>query len=102
MLRINWLLSSTIFNIHYLSLSVVDYLLPVIAGKSELFLVLYAVKSKHHLDHVDMTWFHSDEFFRARVTGQSTSGSVRLWLPSPSRTHMHTYAHAHLHMDETV
>ena len=45
--------------------------------------------------------FHSDEFFCSRVTGQSTSGSVRMRLPFPSQTYAHTHTHTHTHTDTT-
>ena len=39
--------------------------------------------------------FHPDEFLRAQVTGQSTSGSACIRLLFPSPTYVRTYAHTH-------
>ena len=64
-------------------------LAPVLAGKNEHRLVLFAGKSEHHLDLVN-TCFTPTNFVRSRVTGQSTSGSARMRLPFPLHTHTHT------------
>ena len=72
-------------------------LAPVLAGKNEHSLVLFAGKSEHHLDPVNCKHvFHPDEFLRSRVTGQSTSGSARMRLPFPFPSRMHTHRHNQL------
>ena len=111
--RISWYRS-----VHYIRIvaTVIDYFLllatachriftyhcltPVLAGKNEHRLALFAGKSEHHLDPVNTCFTPTN--LRSRVTGQSTSGSARMWLPFPSRTHTHTHTHTHTRTKPTV
>ena len=62
-------------------------LAPVLAGKNEHRLVLFAGKSEHHLDLINTCFTLTNFMFTGHR--QSTSGSARMRLPFPSQTYAH-------------